>query len=352
MTPDQQFARLVKIAILMFVIIFGYFMFADAVIPLTPQAMATRIVTKVTPQVSGKIDSVAVTNNQWVKKGDVLFKIDPAPFTLAVEQAQIALEQVKQGNAELDASLLAAKADVQANSSNALQKRSEATRNDKLILTNGVSQQLKDQADSDAVTAEANLQASNARLEQLKISRGQYGEGNLNVRQAQNRLEQAELNLSYSQIRAAQNGVVTNLQLEVGSFATVGQPLLALVSENVDIIADFREKTLRGIQLQSNAFIAFDGDPGRLYRAKVSSVDAGVSAGQFEANGSLATPEESVRWVRNAQRLRLHLALDQQKIHSLPSGSRATVQLVPNNSVLGFFAKVQIKAISLLHYIY
>ncbi|MCL1091724.1 HlyD family secretion protein [Shewanella profunda] len=352
MTPDQQFARLVKLAMLGFVLVFGYFMFADTVMPLTPQAMATRVVTKVTPQISGKIQTIAVTNNQAVAKGDLLFQVDPAPYELAVSQAQLTLEQARQDNAELDASLLAAKADLNASKVTALQKRSEAKRLDALYATHGVSQQQRDQADSDAAAAEANLLAANARLDKLKVSRGAYGEGNLKVRQAQNSLEQAELNLSYTQIRADQDGIVTNLQLEVGSFAAVGQPLLALVSDKVDIIADFREKSLRGINASSTALIAFDGEPGRLYRAQVSSVDAGVSAGQFDANGRLAAPQESDRWVRDAQRLRLHLVLDNNAMNSLPSGARATVQLLPDNSLLGLLANVQIKVISLLHYIY
>ena len=352
MTPDQQFARLVKISIAMFVFVFGYFMFADAVMPMTPQAMATRMVTKVTPQVSGKIASIKVANNQFVAEGDVLFSIDSASYELAVERATLALEQAKQDNAELDASILAAKADVQANQSNAQQKSSEAKRIDALYSTRGVSQQLADQAQNDAATAEANLLAAKARLTKLIVSRGFNGADNLKVRQAQNHLAQAELDLSYTQIRADQNGVVTNLQLEVGSFATVGQPLLALVSENVDIIADFREKSLQGIEPQSIALVSFDGQPGHLYSAKVSSVDAGVSAGQFDANGRLADPQESVRWVRDAQRLRLHLELDQQAVSLLPAGARATVQLVPTSSFLGFLAKVQIKVISVLHYIY
>ncbi|MGI2173519.1 HlyD family secretion protein [Shewanella ulleungensis] len=352
MTPDQQFARLVKVSIFLFVSVFGYFMFADAMMPMTPQAMATRMVTKVTPQVSGKIASIAVANNQVVAKGDVLFSIDSAPYELAVEQANLTLEQAKQDNAELDAEILAAQADVNAKQSSARQKRSEAKRLDALYASRGVSQQLADQAQSDASTAEANLMAANARLSQLVVSRGHDGADNLKMRQAQNHLAQAELNLSYTQVRADQNGVVTNLQLEVGSFATVGQPLLAVVSEKVDIIADFREKSLRGIESQSTAYITFDGQPGRLYQAKVSNVDAGVSAGQFDANGRLATPEASARWVRDAQRLRLHLALDHQVVNTLPAGARATVQLVPNNVALGFLAKVQIKLISVLHYIY
>lgn len=352
MTPDQQFARLVKFASFGFVLVFSYFMVADLFMPLTPQAMATRVVTKVTPQISGKILSMSVTNNQAVAKGDLLFQIDPSPYELAVSKATLALEQARQDNAELDAAIAAAKADVNAYTTTAKQKLSEAKRLDALFATHGVSQQQRDQADSDAASANANLLAAKARLEQLNVSRGGLGDDNLKVRQAQNDLANAELNLSYTQVRADQDGLVTNLQLEVGSFANVGQPLLALVSDRVDIIADFREKTIRDLGPSAPALVAFDGEPGRLYSAHVVSVDAGVSAGQFDANGVLATPQESDRWVRDAQRLRLHLVLDDTDAAKPAAGARATVQLLPDNVVFSTLAKAQIKLISLLHYIY
>ncbi|WP_137297538.1 HlyD family secretion protein [Psychromonas sp. SP041] len=352
MTPDQQFTRLVRIATFGFVILFGYFLLADNIIPLTPQAMATRVVTKVTPQISGKIQTIAVTNNQPVKKGDLLFAIDPAPYQLAISEAQLALEQARQDNAELDASLLAAKADINASKATAQQKRSEAKRLDSLYASHGISQQQKDQASSDAATANANFLSANARLKKLQVSRGSYGEKNLKLRRAQNNLAQAKLNLSYTEIHADQDGIVTNLQLEVGSFATVGQPLLAVISDKVDIIADFREKNLRNVKATSSALIAFDGVPGDLYSATVSNIDAGVSAGQFDANGRLAEPQESTRWVRDAQRLRLHLSLDDAAMHNLPAGARATVQLLPDNIFFNLFAVAQIKLISFLHYIY
>lgn len=352
MTPDQQFSRLVKIASLGFIILFGYFLLADNTIPLTPQAMATRVVTKVTPQITGKIEMVSVSNNQPVKKGDLLFRIDPAPYRLAVSEAQLALEQATQDNAELDASILAAEADVKASKATTNQKRSEAKRLDSLYATHGISQQQRDQADSDAATANANFLAANARLKKLQVSRGSQGKNNLKLRRAENNLAQAQLNLSYTDIHADQDGVVTNLQLEVGSFATVGQPLLAVISNKVDIIADFREKNLRGIIPTSSALISFDGTPGHLYSATVKSIDAGVSAGQFSADGQLAEPEESTRWVRDAQRLRLHLSLDNITLPNLPAGARATVQLLPENVFFNFFATSQIRIISLLHYIY
>ncbi|PTT54681.1 HlyD family secretion protein [Aeromonas sp. HMWF014] len=351
MTPDQQFKRWIKWAMGSFILLFGYFLLADLKMPLTPQAMATRVVTKMAPQVSGKVAQVAVGNNQHVKQGDLLFTLDPTPFELAVEQARLALDQAEQQNRQLDATLNAAAADFNSLQSQASQKRREAERIDALYRRRMVSDQQKDDADSALRTAQANVMASKARMTQARVNRGLPGDDNLLLRQARNHLAQAELNLSYSQIQASQDGIITNLQLKPGSFAAAGAPLLALVSEQVDVIADFREKSLRHVAQDSQALVAFDGEPGKLYPARVTSLDAGVSAGQFDANGLLASPTESDRWVRNAQRLRVHLTLEQLPSH-LPAGARATVQLLPDNALSALFARGQIRLLSLLHYIY
>lgn len=351
MTPDQQFARWIKFAMLGFAAVFAYFLLADIEMPLTPQAMATRTVTRITPQISGKIVEVAVSNNQAVKRGDLLFALDGEPFRLAVEQARLALDQAMQDNRQLDASLDAAKADLSASLTDLAQKERDAHRLETLFGKKLVSAQQRDQANSAWQTARANLMASQARLDQIRVNRGLAGADNLRLRQARNKLAQAELNLAYSQVTAPQDGIVTNMQLKQGSFAAAGAPLLALVSDKVDLIADFREKSLRNVTAGARALIAFDGKPGQIFQARVSSLDAGVSAGQFDANGLLASPVESDRWVRDAQRLRLHLTLDQMP-QGLPTGARATVQLLPDNALTALFARGQIRLLSLLHYIY
>ena len=351
MTPDQQFKRWIKWAIVCFVLVFGYFLLADIKMPLTPQAMATRVVTRMAPQVSGKVVEVAVANNQHVKQGDLLFALDPEPFQLAVDQARLALDQARQQNRQLDATLTAYEAEYSSLRTQADQKQREAARIDALYRRHMVSEQQKDDADSAARTARANLLGSQARVEQARVNRGLPGEDNLLLRQARNRLAQAELNLAYSRVHASQDGIITNLQLKPGSVANAGSPLLALVSEQVDVIADFREKSLRHVSAGSQALVAFDGEPGRRYPARGASLDAGVSAGQFDANGQLANPVESDRWVRDAQRLRLHLTLEQLPAH-LPAGARATVQLLPDNTLTGLLARGQIRLLSLLHYIY
>ncbi|WP_033136097.1 HlyD family secretion protein [Aeromonas finlandensis] len=351
MTPDQQFARWIKWSMAGFIALFAYFMVADLLIPLTPQAMATRAVTKLAPQVNGKVIEVAVHNNQRVKKGDLLFTLDPVPFELEVEQARLALAQAEQQNHELDAALTAAAADINAKETLASQKRREAERTNALFQRHMASLQQKDEADSALHSAQANLHASQAKLAQLKAGRGVMGDDNLLLRQARNKLAQAELALTYSQVHADQDGIITNLQLKPGSIASTGSPLLALVSEQVDVIADFREKSLRHVGENTQALIAFDGEPGKLYSARVSSLDAGVSAGQFDANGRLATPVESDRWVRDAQRMRVHLELETVPDH-LPAGARATVQLLPDNALTAMLARAQIHLLSLLHYVY
>ena len=91
MTPDQIFARWVRASLLLFALVFVYFLAADLWMPLTPQSRVMHPVVRVAPQVSGQVVSVPVTDNQHVQAGEVLFRIDPRPYELAVQQAQLAL---------------------------------------------------------------------------------------------------------------------------------------------------------------------------------------------------------------------------------------------------------------------
>lgn len=352
MTPDQQFTRLVKFAMVGFLLLFSYFLVADINMPLTTQAMATRTITQVAPQISGRVVQVYVKNNQQVTQGEPLFKLDPSEYQLALEQAELALEQAKQDNAELDASMAVAEADVAASEINVALKQREARRIQSLYSQHSVSQQMVDQARTQVKSSLSQLHAAKAQLAKISTLRGASGDNNLKLRQAHNNLKKARLALSYTQIHADHDGVVTNVQLASGYMVSHGSPVMALVLDDVDVIADFREKSLRHVSRDANAWVAFDGRPGQIYHAKVSSVDAGVSAAQFAADGRLATPEESNRWVRDAQRFRLHLELDQPLMTRLPAGAKATVQLQPDNWLFSQLAKLQIKFISLLHFIY
>jgi multidrug resistance efflux pump len=111
MTPEQKFARWVRVSIASFLLMFVYFIVADIWIPLTPDSTVMRVVTPVSPRVSGYVAAVHVHNNSQVKKGDLLFELDDTPFRNKVEAAQIARAGTP-SNEQLDAQIAAAQASL------------------------------------------------------------------------------------------------------------------------------------------------------------------------------------------------------------------------------------------------
>ncbi|MDD0841959.1 HlyD family secretion protein [Pseudomonas sp. Gutcm_11s] len=353
MTPDQKFARRVQAAIVLFILLFAYFLAADLWMPITPQAQLTRPVLRIAPRVDGQVLDVAVANNQHVAAGQLLFRLDPEPFHLAVRAAELELEQAGQDNLQLDAAIAAAQADRTAAQASANELQRESARLGRLVQSQHVSRQLFEQTEAERQAAQARLSAAGARVRELTAQRGTQGDDNLRLRQARNALERARLQLQYSEVRAERAGTLSNLQLSAGAFLHAGNPVAALVADETDISADFREKALRYVRLEDEASVVFDALPGHIFAARVSALDAGVKEGQLDANGDLAAPTISDRWVRDAQRQRLHVSLSEPLTYNLPSGAKATVQLYPHDSQLAdLFGRLQIQLISLLHYVY
>ena len=353
-TPDQAFARYVKLALVAFAACFVYFVVADIRMPMTPQARVYHQVTQISPQLNGPITKVLVSNNQYVKKGQVLFEIDDTPYHIALEKAQIDLANVAQENAQIDAQAEAMKARVAAATATLVERKSDYQRLNTLIESNMVSQQDVDKANAQLQSAEAELNALKAELNQQIVARGERGDRNLKYREARNAQNLAELNLAYTKIKAPHDGIMANMQVTKGTYAKQSAPLASVVDNRLDLVADFREKSLINVKKGVRAKVVFDAIPGKVFSAQVEDFEAGVSDGQLSANGTLAAVEKSNRWVRDAQRQRVHISLEESEalLNHLTSGARATVQIVPNNPIESFVANAQIRFISLLHYIY
>ncbi|WP_148255090.1 HlyD family secretion protein [Aidingimonas lacisalsi] len=353
MTPEQRFARWVRVAIAAFIVLFVYFVIADTYMPMTPQARAMRPVTTVAPEVDGRVVSVDASNNSRVHEGDVLFTLDAEPYRLALQQARLAREEARRDNARLKAELAAARAELVAAQTSADELEREQRRYATLAKRQEVSQQAYEQRLADYRSAQASVDAARANVESLEVELGDDGEANLRLRQAENAVAQAELDLERTRVRADHAGVVTNLQLQSGSVLSAGTAVLALVDDELDIVADFREKALRHVSPGDPVRVVFDAWPGQVFEARVSSRDAGIQDGQLSADGRLVDIAATDRWVRDAQRLRLHVTLD-RPLDTLPaSGARATVQLLPDNHWLAKpFAWLQIHGISWIHYVY
>lgn len=354
MTPEQKFARWVRVSIASFLLMFLYFIVADIWIPLTPDSTVMRVVTPVSARVSGYVAQVHVQNNSQVKRGDVLFELDATPFKNQVEAGEIALAQARLANQQLDAKIVAAQASLKSAQLTAQNDRLTFDRYQRLSAMQNVSQADLDKvrtAWQSSVQSVDNLRAS---IDELNIERGERDEArNVTLQKYRNALEQAQLNLGWTQVRAEMDGTVSNLQLSPGFYAPAGSAALALVHDKTDIVADFREKSLRHTQVGTDAAVVFDALPGHVFKAHVTSSDAGILAGQEAVNGELSAPETSNRWVRDAQRMRIHLALDEPLPRQLPTGARATVQLYNSEGPFArFFSGLQIHLVSLLHYVY
>lgn len=354
MTPDQKFTRYVRLSLALFVLVFIYYLAADVLFPVTPQARVYHSVVQVSPQVSGRVTKVLVKNNQPVKAGDLLFEIDSAAYTLAIEQVRINLEEVKLQNRRLDTNIRVIKEKISAAKAKQYEQSLLKKRGQELYRKSYMSAQELQSINANFDVSQADEAALEAELAEAILARGAPGEMNLARRHAANQLAEAKLNLSYTQVRALSDGVVSNLQLLEGAYAVVGKPLLAIVAKKADLVADFREKSLMNMQPGSLAKVVFDSRPGEVYDAKIASFEAGVSDGQLSADGLLSTTESSNRWVRDAQRQRIHLTLvnNESLIANLPSSARATVQLLPEFPLGQRLADLQIKFISWLHYIY
>lgn len=354
MSAEQLFNRWIKWTLVLFGLVFGYYLAADLYMPVTTDSLVQRYVVQVAPQVPGRVVSVAVQNNQQVKKGDLLFELDPTDYLLKLEQAQLQLEQSQQNNRQLSAALQSATARVDQARFALQDAQREDQRYQQLYSQKLIPRQQLEQSQTAVLKAKAELQASTADLAEREAELGIPSEELVQIKQARNQLALAQLELDRTKVYADVDGIVTGLQLEVGTNLASHQATVALVSTQQSwVSALFREKSLLHVHRGTEALITFDALPGEVFTASVRDIDAGVANGQSTPDGRLATADSSSRWVRDAQRLKVNLAMQQQMPPALVVGSRATVQLMPqDNSVLAALAKSQIQLISLLHYVY
>lgn len=354
MSAEQLFSRWVKGTLIAFLAVFAYYLAADLYMPVTTDSLVQRFVVQVAPQVPGRVIAVAVRNNQQVSRGDLLFELDPADYQLKVELATLQLEQSQQKYHQLTAALQSSNAQVDEAQLALQEAQREKVRLSRLVAQKLIPRQQLEHSQTQVLQASARVKASQAELAKLEAELGIPTEELVQIKQARTQLAQAKLALSRSKVYADVDGVVSDLQLEVGTNLAANQPTLALISAQQSwVSALFREKSLLHVTPGSTALITFDALPGKVFSAAVRDIDAGVANGQSTPDGRLATADSSSRWVRDAQRLKVNLALDSQMPAQLVVGSRATVQLIPaEQNWLQWLAAGQIRLISLLHYVY
>ncbi len=354
MTADQKFRHWMRTLIVLFIVLFLYIIIADRHAPLTTEGRVQGYVVQVAPEVSGKVTNISVINNQSVNKGDVLFTIDARKYDIALEQAELSLQSAYEKEATLYSQREAAVANIaraQATYDNA---HREYNRLLKLSRQKVISQSSVDNAFAQNQVAHATLKAEQQNLKVIEAQLGDKKGESTAVRIARNKLEKAQLDLTNTQVLAPSDGVVTNLQLEVGTMANTNMPLLTFVpTGSMWVAADFREKSVANLDESYHALVAFDANPSGVYEFDISSRDYGVAAAQQTPNGALTKVEVNNRWVRDAQRTRVNLTSQDNLPSSLFVGSRATIVIYPQDNVFWhLMAQVQIHIASWFHFIY
>ena len=253
--------------------------------PWTRDGTVRAYVVKIAPQVAGEIVQLPVADNEFVRKGDLLMQIDPRNYSIAVRQAEAAVEQTR----------------ATAENANA-----EMIRREKL---NDIAVTMEERQTyiSQAATAEANYQAALANLDQARI------------------------NLKRTEVRSPVNGYVTNLTAQLGDYADVGALKLSVVnSDSYWVDAYFEETDLGRIQDGDAATIKLMGYSPVL-RGRVQGLARGINVPNAAPDASgLASVNPIFTFVRLAQRVPVRIRIDEvPEGVTLVAGLTATVQVEP-----------------------
>jgi multidrug resistance efflux pump len=353
-TPRDPVRRWTLIVLGLIVILFVYSVIADRLTPYTSQATVQAFVVRMAPEVAGRVMEVNVSDNQKVEAGDVLFRIDPQAFTIAVQQAEAKLAQVGQSIGANTAGVSSAQERLITAQAKRDNTREQVARIFELVEKGIYSQARKDQANAQIQTAEAGVREADAELERAKQELGPQGTDNPQFREALAAVEKAKLDLLRTTVLAPSDGVVTNLQLTVGQFVAIGQAALTFIdARDVWFAANFRENSLGNIKPDAPVEVVLDVIPGRVFPGKVQSIGWGVSQASIDPSTGLPKINESLGLIRNPQRFTVKIDLDQnQYVQGMRYGSQANVIVyATDNTIANAIGGFWIRLVALMTYV-
>lgn len=315
---------------------FAYSLIADRLTPYTDQATVQAYVVRVAPDVSGRVTSVNVLDNQIARTNEVLFAIDPERYQIAVDIAEAKLATAGQNIGASTAALAAAEARLAEADAKFINIREQAGRVFELVKNGTYPKAKGDQAQANLDGAIADVDRAKAEIEQARQNLGPQGADNPQIRQAQAELRGAQRNLNDTVVRAPSDGVVTNLQLTSGQFVGAGQAVMTFIDADVIWIeSEFRENNIENLAVGSAVDIVLDIRPGRIYPGKIESVGWGVNTRTVDPATGLPTIRNDSGWVREAQRFAVRIQFDpDSRPKGILLGSQANVVVYTGQSSL------------------
>jgi membrane fusion protein (multidrug efflux system) len=243
----------------------------------------------VSARASGNIVGVHVADNQHVPQGERLAEVDPRDYQIGLARAEAAWQAAQADEQKAAADIEAAKAQW-------TQQEQDLRRNEELAKQGAVTAQVLEHSRTSATASQANLDAAERSLASARAK----------TAQAKVSIDEARLQSSYTQILAPEAGYITQKSVVVGAYVNVGQPLMVIVTDEMYVIANFKETQLAHMRPGQPATCAVDAYPGVVFQAHVDSIQAGTGP-----TFSLFPPENATgNFVKVVQRVPVKIVFD------------------------------------------
>jgi membrane fusion protein (multidrug efflux system) len=319
----------------------------------TDDANIEKNMSPIIPKVSGYINKVYVTDNQFVKKGDTLFTIDKRDFQLKIEEANATLVGAE-GSFEVakadtgsamasvsvsDANVLSAGGSIESAKIRLAQLTNDYNRYSNLYKNHSITKQQFEQASTAKQEAEnqvrilkqqekASSYQKSAVVAKSKVSNKQAEVAAANIKKAKAQLEVAMLNLSYTVVTASIDGQVSKIDIQPGQLVQPGQSLFYIINNDVAwVVANFKETQLNKMVIGQKVSVTVDAYPDYEFKGEIASFSPATGS-VF----SLLPPDNATgNFVKTIQRLPVKISLDEtndaKKIKLLRPGMNANVDV-------------------------
>jgi membrane fusion protein (multidrug efflux system) len=325
-TANTGFARtfLMLIVPALLVLGGGYYWLSSGGSVSTDDAQVKQDIVSVSPQVNGQVVQVFVRNGAKVKRGDLLFRIDPQPYRVALEQAQAQLANAQLQTQVLQTTAAGTTGDITGSVANLAIKRNALGRQQALLKKGFTTKADYEDALNEVKTAETQLADARARAANATaaVAPGEQPQ----IAQARAAVDKARLDFERTDVRAPMDGVIENAdKLQVGQMAVTGIGMLSLVhSSNAWVEANFKEKDVGRMVPGERATVEVDAYSGQKFEGYVQSIGAGTGS-EFSL---LPAQNANGNWVKVTQRVPVRIAFKGTPSKPMIAGLSVTAKVL------------------------
>jgi membrane fusion protein (multidrug efflux system) len=320
---------LIAFPILLAMIGSAYYLVEEPIVS-TDDAFVRAAKESINARISGQVVEIAVRDDQRVHKGQLLFRVDPVPYQIAVDRAEARLANARLAIDALKATWHQQLAELQSAKDSAAFEEREYDRKQALLASDFTSRTVYERAETDLKVARQHVVSVEQQIANTVVALNGDPDIELDrhptVREARSELDQAQLNLSYTMVTAPDDGIVTKVEeLQLGDFVNAGASVFSLISNRrVWIEANFRETDLAHIRAGEVAMVKVDTYSDRIFKAHVVSMSPGAGS-----DFSVLPPENATgNWVKVVQRVPVRLELyELDSERQLFSGISVTVRI-------------------------